>query len=139
MIEYTMEGRIARVGVRRTDIRLGVSFQWDPDEDPISISMICTWEEDDGDQMVVWKFSFELLELGCRSATPVGQGDVKLKSIGDRFLVCLKNPDGHADLSLPHREVRLFADEVEKALDGAEVDECISSRLDAFLEEVLGS
>lgn len=133
MISATFPAIILKSGSDRVAIPVEVTFTYDADYDPFAVQMLV---EVPGEPDVVWYFSRELLLRGVNSFTPVGSGDVKFRYDGsDRLLMCLRTPEGHADLGLPHGRVGGFLQETLE-LASASV-ECPVEMIDNLIEEIL--
>lgn len=111
-----------------------VDLVYDAENNPLAVQMII-----DGDRQgdIVWVFSRDLMASGLRSYTTVGQGDVRFRynPTDNALLVCLRRPEGHADLGLPAEGVAAFLEKAsEEAPFGAEE---LDSHIDELIEELL--
>lgn len=127
---------VKRAGGEDVDIPITCTLSYDAGTDPFAVQAI--FEVGEGEDRV-WHFSRELLEKGSRSVAPFGEGDVKLRylPIHGMVMVCLKSPEGHADVALPAAEVREFLEDTHKIARSVTQREC-DSLIDEFLREVLG-
>lgn len=133
MISTAFPAIVLKSGSDRVAIPVEVTFTYDADYDPFAVQMLV---EAPGEPDVVWYFSRELLLRGVNSYIAVGSGDVKFRYDGsDRLLMCLRNPNGHADLGLPHSRVATFLQETLE-LTSASV-ECPVEMIDNLIEEIL--
>jgi len=139
-ISKRFQGIVIKTGDQVTNQRIGIELAWDPDRDPLAVTMTCylgsetTYSGED--EQVAWVLSRELLHEGLSSFTPVGEGDVKLRlanNFSAGLLCCLTSPDGHADLALPLVEVEGFMDETEQHTPVGQ--EHFDTLLDDFLKE----
>lgn len=136
MISRSFTATLVRRGHSRVNMPFEVELVYDPDTDPLAVLMICKLS---GEQEVVWQFSRDLLDQGTRSLHPVGIGDVRIRmqnTHAAELIVCLRPPEGHADLLLPMVDVSSFLGETFELIPlGGE--EC-GSGIEDFLKEVLG-
>ena len=108
------------------------TLSWD-EYDPIAVR----FEFDTGDGFVTWLADFETMAHAAGQwGAKVGSGDVKFKASPAFLDMCIKSPDGHADIRLPRFTVLAFVEEVRAGM--AEALECIDTAVDDFIREVLG-
>ena len=134
MISYMTFGKLVRAGGMDVNEDVMVTFQYDPEGDPLAISLL--FEADFLPFVITWTFSRDLLVQAVDSPFIVGEGDVRLRNDGEDLLICLKSPDGHADLTTPIDEARQFLDEAAAEADRSSPD--FEAAADEFLKEVLG-
>lgn len=137
MITREFQGHVKRVGNQDVHAPVKITLSYDTDTDPLAVQAIF---EVPGEDDRVWHFSRELLMGGLNSYTPFGQGDVKFRYFGPSqgvLMMCLKSPEAHADIAMPHGEVAAFLEEtVDAALHGIEA---IDHLIDEAIEEILSS
>lgn len=108
------------------------SFRWEP-ENPLAVHMVLHLLEGD----VTWVVGRELLQRGATSLLSVGDGDVKVKREGpasSRLLVCLKSPEGHADIGFNQPHVVRFLNRTVAVTPIGE--ESLDTQLDELIEEI---
>lgn len=136
MITRIMQAYVIKVHDVVCKVGIQVTLTYDPDIDPLAVQMVCHVPDENE---VVWHFSRELMFHGHDNPVATGLGDIRFQynPQTDRVLVCLKNVNGHADLSLPHDSVRAFLDRtVEVFPVGAELtDDLIEEALADILAE----
>jgi hypothetical protein len=131
VISRKFNARVLQSEGERVSTPIKAELTWDGENDPYAVLMILS---QDGDE-VAWHFSRELLNDGLSARTPVGGGDVKVKSNGVLVLVCLKSPEGHADIGLPRADVYAFLQQTfEKVPIGFE--KC-DDQLDEAIRDIL--
>jgi len=114
---------------------------YDPDTNPFAVTMHFTTPGDpDG---VSWHFDRELLRKAVRepSDRPVGEGDIRMRADAEnsRLIVCLKNPEGHADVGFPLDVVTRFVTEVEWSVPSPSAPVTVAgAAVDKLIEEILG-
>lgn len=141
MITHRFEARVRRVGSTDVDIPVDITLAYDADADPYAVQAV--FEIPDEEDRV-WYFGRELLVAGMYSRVPFGRGDVKFRYFETPgvLMLCLKSgghgPEEptHADIALPHAEVRRFVDDTWKSFKGS-AGNC-TALVDEFLKEVLG-
>lgn len=134
MISTQFGAWIKRVDSTDVDIEIQVTLSYDAGTDPYAVQAVF---EIPGGEDRVWFFSRELLREGSHSMAPYGKGDVKFRlfPLDDLLLMCLRNPDGHADIALPYDEVERFLRDTSGAAAGVTEQEC-DSLVDVFLKEL---
>lgn len=115
-------------------VNIPTRMTWD-EYDPMAVNFVMTVSDDED---ITWAAYYEDVIAALSGPARVGEGDIKLtrKYRYDAFDLCLKSPDGHADIRLPVDEVGHFVDEVRSQYQDAVT--CIEVALDDFLAEVLG-
>lgn len=115
MITRKFLGTVARSMDAIVNEKINVELSWDPDTDPLAVTMICTLPPrltaSGKTEEVVWIYGRDLLAEGLKSLTPYGEGDVKMRlasEAGIHLIICLTSPEGHADLLLPTLDTRAF-------------------------------
>lgn len=141
MIIHKFVGRVLLTNDTRVNKKVDVTLSWDEEHDPLAVQAffethIDTDEEDEDEleDSVTWTFGRELLYRGVNSHAPVGQGDIKIRYEGVALasvLLCLKTPEGHADIRLPHGEVYSFLTQTFKVCPIG------SESLDAGVDDLL--
>jgi len=133
MISHKFTAHIARVGNVNTRIPVQTTFLYDAGTDPFAVQAVFEVDEEEDR---VWYFSRELLEAGSKVFAPTGSGDVRFRYFiaQDIVMLCLRSPEGHADISLPAADVREFLDATSEA--ARVTDEECDALVDEFLKEV---
>ena len=136
MISQEVEGTVHRADGEVVAVPFTAEFTYDPDTDPIGVSIVFSWAGGD----VEWVVARELLVRGIASPVPYGKGDFRLRFAGPGtglVLFYLKPPEGHANLSVDHAQLAAFLDAAESAHPLG--SECMDDLIDAGLKEILGS
>lgn len=140
MISRKMEGIVARGTNGVMNLPVQVELAWDPDHDPFAVMMIVSLPAENStsgvDEEIVWVFARSLLADGLRSLAPTGLGDVRMRLAGPtrvNLIVCLKSPEGHADLLLPVVDTETFLGETRQHTELG--DEVTDELVDEFLKE----
>lgn len=108
-----------------------VLLQWNAD-DPLAI--LAEFGVD-GEAVVPWQFSRELMMQGVTSSAIVGDADIRFQVVGGSLQVCLRSPEGHAHIRLPLDRVVGF---LERTADEVAVgSEDCGGNLDAVLTKIL--
>lgn len=133
MISRTFEGLVSRSMGQVINVVVSIELAWDPETSPLAVTMIVSVPDENE---VAWTFSRDLLAMGAKSLSPVGQGDVRFRLDGfhANLIVCLRNETGHADILLPRGEVEAFLDETLGHSKFGE--ECVGELVDDFLKEL---
>lgn len=136
MITREFEARIKRNAGQDVDVPVQVTLSYDAEVNPYAVQAV--FDVGDGDDRV-WLFGRELLTAGAISYVPLGRGDVKFRYFpqADALLMCVKSPDGHADVALPHGEIVASLRDTQELFDEASED--CTALIDGFLKEALGS
>lgn len=140
MIQHQIQGMILKAGAEACRVPMTTHFAYDPDADPYAVTLTFLWTDGDGDNTVAWTVGRELLVRGAASVKPYGSGNFRLRYDGpgtNRVIACLRNPEGHADISLNHIQLREFLDAVEAVVPLG--TECVTDLIDEALKEILGS
>lgn len=135
MISRKFIAYVKKIGGADTNVPVQVTLSYDADTDPYAVQAI--FETDDGD--VVWHFGRDLLKQGVDSPEQVGEGDVKFRYFGPAtgmLAMCLRGPDGHCDIALPHQKVVQFVYDTQIVAEQARGED-VESMVDEFLKEVL--
>lgn len=137
MIIRKFEARVKKTMGQVVDVPIQIELAYDEENDPLSVQMILTAPDEED---VVWLFSRDLLHRGVNAFTPVGDGDIRFRYLGAIYaqtMVCLRNATGHADITLPHKEVAAFVESTIAAvpMGGEELD----GHIDELLEEIFNS
>lgn len=135
MISTQFTGYVKRIGNEDANVAVQVTLSYDAGTDPLAVQVI--FEIPDEDDRV-WHLGRDLLLEGSVSPVPVGEGDVKFRYFGPMtgcLMMCLKSPEGHADIALPQQEVAKFLDDTKELADQAGGEE-LDSLVDLFLKEV---
>ena len=137
MIGHAFRGKVIRTGGTRVDLPIDVELFYDPERDPLAVRMVL---DSGGESEVEWFFARDLLVGAHESTHSVGDGDIRFQMVGviwphSGLSVCLRNPTGHADLLLPHYDVKAFLDESAPWFRAAE--EGLDDRMNAAIEEML--
>lgn len=133
MITKEFEARIKRVGSTDVSVGIGVTLTYDADIDPFAVEAVFSAPDEPS---ITWYFSRDLLLMGSVSLVPYGSGDVKFRLFPDQgiVMVCLRSPEGHADVALPKREIEGF---LEATIDEAvAAPEACTALVDEFLKEL---
>ena len=135
MVTSSFAGRIIQSDGAVVLAPVGVRLTYSPDTDPLAVTM--TFLQDDS--KVVWTVGLDLLQEGVTVREKVGEGDVgfRLSSSRDKLLVCLKSPEGHADLGFPLAPVVAFLGHVQAASASCSV--ALDNQIDDLIEEILNS
>lgn len=142
MITRQFTAHLKRVDSTDVDVPVTVTLSYDAGTDPYAVQAVFQ-VSDEEDR--VWHFSRELLAAGAFSQIPLGRGDVKFRYYPtyDMVLMCLRtrgvgaDEPTHADIALPHSDVRRFLGDTQELFDEA-ADDC-SALVDVFLKEVFGA
>lgn len=135
MIVREFNGRVLMSGGTRCYLPVSIRLSYEPAVDPLAVVMTVM----DGEERIPWMFALDLLQGGVESETPVGEGDVRIRTgnDGNAVVVCLRSHEGHADLGLPTRLVKSFL-----AAVGPATSECavtLDARIDELIEEILNA
>ncbi len=107
--------------------------------DPLAFDMLFWTSDDEEEGLRTWTASRDLLVDAMTSPDreQVGEGDVKFirQDKAGRILVCLKSPEGHADIALPTQTVQSFLESSED--DAAEGVKSIHRLVDEAIEGIL--
>ena len=136
MITQTLEGRLLQTGSTRCRLPINVHLSYDPDENPLAVTMVVSEAGLLDPERIPWEFALDLLQEGSVSHEAVGQGDVKIR-IGNEpstLLICLTSHEGHADLGLPMRAVRSFLANVQPATERCSA--LLGEQIDELIEEI---
>lgn len=137
MIEARFKGKLLTSGQQMTNKPVDVELFYDDENDPLTVQMVLTVVDEDE---VCWVVSRELLLRGVASLTPLGDGDVRVRGEAalDTVIVCLRSPQGHADIWYPHGRVVSFLNRTMDAcrFGGTAEEETVAGHLDAFLAEL---
>lgn len=132
MYSTSFDAILARSGQTRCHIPIWVEMSYD-EADPLAFSMVFSAQGDPGNP---WKVARDLLVDAMACDTPTGYGDVRFRRdpLAGHLAVCVRSPDGHADVKLPLPEVQEFLDASQA--DAADAVAFIPEMLDDFLKEV---
>lgn len=138
MIGRAFQGTVVMTGSTSVDIPVQVELIYDYDRNPLAVTMTLAPE---GEAVVAWVFSRDLLFQGINSSEVSGEGDIRFRCTGKDWprsgvTVCLRNITGHADIRLPHYDLMAFLAETESWSRQAE--ESIEKRIDSEIKEILG-
>lgn len=131
-----LDGLIVHSNGVSVSVPVNVSFIYDPETDPLSITAMF-YHLDTDIPPVEWSFSRELLDAGIVSPTLYGPGDVQFMEWRDRVVMAMGNPNGYAEVSLHYQTVFdfLLATFGEVRLG----EEDLGGHLDAELERIFNS
>lgn len=147
MITRQFEARVRRTQQTDVNVPVQVVLSYDAGTDPYAVKatflgvQVTQTETEDR----VWDFARELLSKGAHSLVQLGHGDVRFRLFHDMnwplgegsvVMMCMRNRDGHADVTFPHSEVLGFLDDTQALFDEATSD--CTPAVDLFLKEVLG-
>lgn len=106
MIQSQFQAILARSGKQYCHLPVQVEMTYD-ETDPLAFAMVFTAA---GEASVPWEASRDLLVEAMACDTPTGQGDVRFRRdpLAGHLLVCIKSPDGHADIKFPLQQVEEF-------------------------------
>lgn len=132
MIKIQLRGYLIRSNNETCRIPLRVDFEWD-ENDPVAFSMIF---HQGGGVSTTWTTSYDSLTDAMTNLHSVGDGDVKFRrDISNMLFVCVKSPDGHADVALPTGPVEEFLELTHDDVDIA-MAVTLPDQIDAALEEI---
>lgn len=132
MIVREFAGTVLRAGGVNVNNPVLVELVYDP-TNPYAVK---TSFSAPGEEAVVWHLGRELLWKGVRSRSALGDGDVRVRASGPGVVLCLRSPEGHADIGLPLAEVDQFlADTIIECPFG---HEDVDARIDRILADILG-
>lgn len=135
MIQHTVSGHVLKTGGMSVNTPVDVEMAYDEENDPLAVQMIFKVEEE---AEVCWVMSRELIMRGTTSRMPYGAGDVRFRAEPefDRVLVCLRTPEGHADIGLNRTELIDFLNCTQSVVPlGREpLDDLIDQELKELLE-----
>lgn len=110
---------------------VSIMLQWDA-ADPLAI--LAEFGVD-GEAVVPWQFSRELMMRGVTSEDLVGDADIRFRTREGDLQVCLRSPEGHAHVRMPLDRVVAF---LERTADEVAVgSEDCGGNLDAVLAKIL--
>lgn len=134
MIQSQFQAILARSGQTRCHLPVEVEMAYD-EADPLAFAMTFTAA---GEASNPWKVSRDLLAEAMGCDTPTGQGDVRFRRdpLSGHLLVCVKSPDGHADIKFPLQPVADFLEQSED--DAAEAVKGLAPAVDELIREILG-
>lgn len=135
MIQHTVSGTILKAGNRHVRMPVDVEMAYDEENDPLAVQMIFKAE---AEGEVCWIMGRELVMRGVTSETPYGTGDVRFRAepYFDRVLVCLRTPEGHADVALNRSDLIDFLNQTQSVcrLGDEPIDDLIDQELKELLE-----
>lgn len=134
VISIAIQGRIVKLDQVYCDIEIPVGIEYRPDTDPLAATI--TFQQDGN--VIEWRFGVDLLLEAVQSDQRVGEGDIRFHRRRSLLKVCLQVPEGHSDVVLPAYAVQHFATQVG-AVDMAGVSECLSTKVDELIKEILGA
>lgn len=134
MIQDTVNGTILKTGGQLVSIPVQVEMAYDEEHDPLAIQMIFKVE---GEEEKCWIMARELIMYGSTSRMPYGTGDIRFRSDPEhnRVLVCLRTPQGHADVGLNREQLIDFLNRTQAVCKLG--DEPIDDLIDDAIEELL--
>lgn len=134
MIQSQFQAILARSN--QTPCRLPIQVEMTYDEtDPLAFAMTFTAQ---GEASNPWKVSRDLLAEAMGCDTPTGYGDVRFRRdpLSGHLLVCIKSPDGHADIKFPLQQVEEFLEMSED--EAAEAVKVLGDHVDEAIRGILG-
>lgn len=134
MIRSQFQAILARSNQTRCHLPIEVEMSYDP-ADPLAFAMTFTAA---GEASNPWKASRDLLVEAMACSVPTGQGDVRFRRdpLSGHLLVCVKSPDGHADIKFPLQPVTEFLEQSED--DAADAVAILPDLVDEAIKGILG-
>lgn len=139
MFSHQFDALVLKSGSEVVRVPVQVTLSYDPEHDPVGVQMIVS-QGDEGD--VVWVLDRDLFVTGKDKYIPYGLGDVRVQGRGgsaafarNMIMVCLRNPNGHADIGLPRKEIEFFLEETAEAAGAA--GEHFEPLIDELIKEIL--
>lgn len=134
MISSQFQAILARSGTTRCHLPVQVEMRYD-ENNPLAFSMLFSAQ---GDPTNPWVTSRDLLVEAMACDTPTGHGDVRFRRdpLSGHLLVCVKSPDGHADVKMPLQKVEEFL--VMSEDDAAEAVKELDDIVDEAIRGILG-
>ena len=147
MITREFNAAVKRVDNKDVHIPITCTLSYDAGTDPYAVQAILQVSQEEDR---VWHFSRELLGGLTQDAGGLfagvgvddtagwwhGQGDVKFRYLAsyNMVLMCLRSPEGHADIALPAAEVWGFLEDTEAAANITEAN--CTALVNEFLKEL---
>lgn len=134
MIQSQFQAILARSGKQYCHIPVQVEMTYD-EADPLALSMTFTAQ---GEATNPWMVSRDLLAEAMACDTPTGHGDVRFRRdpLSGHLMVCIKSPDGHADIKFPLQQVEEFLEMSED--EAAEAVILLPDLVDDAIRGILG-
>lgn len=134
MIQSQFQAILARSGQTRCHLPVQVEMTYD-ETDPLAFAMVFTAA---GDPAKPWKASRDLLVEAMACTTLTGQGDVRLRRdpLSGHLLVCIKSPNGQADIKFPLQRVEEFLEMSED--EAADAVSILPDLVDDAIRGILG-
>lgn len=111
MITREFPAVLYRSGLAVVRLPIQCTLTYDSSTDPLAVKLGIKVPE--VGESVEWTVGRDYLNEGRLSTESYGQGDIRIRwyPAGNVLGLCLRNPDGHADINLPYHEVAQFMTE----------------------------
>lgn len=133
MISSQFQAILARSGTTHCHLPVHVELVYDQ-SDPLAFTMTFSAQGEDTNP---WAASRDLLVEAMACDKPTGQGDVRFRRdpLSGHLFVCVKSPDGHADIKFPLQSVEEFLElsEYEAAEAVKELDDIVEEAIKGIL------